>query len=33
MCVYPTALPLETSTPEGWAEFIAGLTHGPEITS
>jgi hypothetical protein len=25
-------LPLETSTPEGWAEFIAGLTHGPEIT-
>ena len=27
------SLPLETSTPEGWAEFIAGLTHGPEITS
>ena len=26
------SLPLETSTPEGWAEFIAGLTHGPEIT-
>jgi hypothetical protein len=25
------ALPLETSTPEGWAEFLAGLTHGPEI--
>ncbi len=26
------SLPLESSTPEGWAEFIAGLTHGPEIT-
>jgi hypothetical protein len=26
------SLPVETSTPEGWAEFIAGLTHGPEIT-
>jgi hypothetical protein len=26
------ALPLETSTPEGWAEFLTGLTHGPEIT-
>jgi hypothetical protein len=25
------ALPLETVTPEAWAEFIAGLTHGPEI--
>jgi hypothetical protein len=25
------ALPLETSTPEGWAEFLAKLTHGPEI--
>jgi hypothetical protein len=25
------ALPLETSTPEGWAEFLTGLTHGPEI--
>jgi hypothetical protein len=25
-------LPLETSTPEGWAEFLTGLTHGPEIT-
>ncbi|HET8968309.1 MAG TPA: hypothetical protein VFN06_02645 [Gaiellaceae bacterium] len=25
------SLPLETSTPEGWAEFLAGLTHGPEI--
>ena len=25
------SLPLQTSTPEGWAEFIAGLTHGPEI--
>ncbi len=26
------ALPLETSTPEGWAEFLTGLTHGPEIS-
>jgi hypothetical protein len=26
------ALPLETSTPEAWAEFLTGLTHGPEIT-
>jgi hypothetical protein len=26
------ALPLETSTPEGWAEFIARMTHGPEIS-
>ena len=26
------SLPLETSTPESWAEFLAGLTHGPEIT-
>jgi len=25
-------LPLETSTPEGWAEFLTGLTHGPEVT-
>jgi hypothetical protein len=24
------SLPFET-TPEGWAEFLAGLTHGPEI--
>jgi hypothetical protein len=24
-------LPLETSTPEGWAEFMAKLTHGPEL--
>jgi hypothetical protein len=24
-------LPLETSTPEGWAEFLTKLTHGPEI--
>jgi hypothetical protein len=24
-------LPLETSTPEGWAEFLAQLTHGPEL--
>jgi hypothetical protein len=22
----------EASTPEGWAEFIAGLTHGPELS-
>jgi len=26
------ALPVETSTPEGWAEFLVGLTHGPEIS-
>jgi hypothetical protein len=26
------ALPLETSTPEAWAEFLTGLTHGPEIS-
>jgi hypothetical protein len=26
------ALPLETSTPEGWAEFLTKLTHGPEIS-
>jgi hypothetical protein len=26
------ALPLETSTPEGWAEFLTGLTHGAEIS-
>ncbi len=25
------ALPLETSTPEGWAEFLVRMTHGPEI--
>ncbi len=25
------SLPLETATPEGWAEFLVGLTHGPEI--
>ena len=25
------ALLLETSTPEGWAEFLVNLTHGPEI--
>lgn len=24
-------LPLETSTPEGWAEFLGKLTHGPEL--
>ena len=27
------ALPFETSTPEGWAEFLSKLTHGPEIAS
>ena len=27
------ALPLETSTPEGWAEFLTGLTHGSEIST
>jgi hypothetical protein len=26
------ALPVETSTPEAWAEFLVGLTHGPEIS-
>jgi hypothetical protein len=26
------SLPSETSTPEAWAEFLAGLTHGPEIS-
>ena len=26
-------LPLETSTPEGWAEFLTKLTHGPEMSS
>ena len=26
------SLPLQTSTPEGWAEFVAGVTHGPEIS-
>jgi len=25
------SLPLETATPEGWAEFLAGMTHGPEL--
>jgi hypothetical protein len=25
-------LPLETTTPEGWAEFLAKLTHGTELT-
>jgi len=25
-------LPAETSTPEGWAEFLTGLTHGTEIS-
>ena len=24
-------LPVETATPEGWAEFLAKLTHGPEL--
>jgi hypothetical protein len=27
------ALPVETVTPEGWAEFIAKLTHGSEISA
>ncbi len=27
-----TALPADTSTPESWAEFLTGLTHGPEIS-
>jgi hypothetical protein len=27
------ALPLETSTPEGWAEFLVKMTHGPEIAT
>ena len=26
------ALPVDTSTPEGWAEFLTGLTHGSEIS-
>jgi hypothetical protein len=25
------ALPIETSTPEAWAEFLAHATHGPEL--
>jgi hypothetical protein len=25
------SLPFETATPEGWAEFLVGLTHGPEL--
>lgn len=25
------SLPVETSTPEGWAEFLTRLTHGPEL--
>ena len=25
------ALPVETATPEGWAEFFAHLVHGPEL--
>jgi hypothetical protein len=27
------ALPVETTTPEGWAEFLVKLTHGPEISA
>ncbi|HEX4746220.1 MAG TPA: hypothetical protein VFU99_04980 [Gaiellaceae bacterium] len=27
------SLPPETATPEGWAQFIGGLTHGAEITA
>ena len=27
-----TALPADTSTPQNWAEFLTGLTHGPEIS-
>ena len=26
------ALPAETATPEGWAEFLAGLIHGTELS-
>jgi len=26
-------LPPEAATPEGWAEFLVGLTHGPELSS
>ena len=26
------ALPVETATPETWAEFFAGLIHGPELS-
>ena len=26
------ALPVDTSTPEGWAEFLTALTHGPEVS-
>jgi hypothetical protein len=26
------SLPPETATPEGWAEFLAGLTHGDELS-
>jgi len=25
------SLPVETATPEGWAEFLARVTHGPEL--
>jgi len=25
------SLPAETATPEGWAEFLVGLIHGPEL--
>lgn len=27
------ALPVETVTPEGWAEFLTKVTHGPEIAA
>lgn len=27
------ALPVETATPEGWAEFLTKVTHGTEITA
>jgi hypothetical protein len=27
------ALPVETAAPEGWAEFLTKLTHGPEIAA
>jgi len=26
------SLPVETATPEGWAEFLVGLAHGPELS-
>jgi hypothetical protein len=27
-----TALPLEAGTPQTWADYFAGLLHGPELT-